>query len=152
MCTLHRWLERYHNGKSVSKVYKAILLGPGKREIEMVVNKLKNTVKIYNQWELNDYLGVKVERKKIDQKNGQKHTVTVNIERPGVSGSKYLEPTNYNNQPFTIVLFHAHACFSLLHACMHVMFIYILSLLYRFEITLKHGHIMGCSYIFLASG
>ncbi len=41
-----------------------MLLGPNKKEIEDLVEKLAEAFKIEDQGDLSDYLGIKIERKK----------------------------------------------------------------------------------------
>jgi len=55
----------FYHGSTIFIVYTddTILLGPNKKEIEDLVEKLAETFKIEDQGDLSDYLGIKIERK-----------------------------------------------------------------------------------------
>jgi len=56
----------FYYGKTIFIVYTddTILLGPDKKEIEMLLKKIGNIFKIEDQGDLGDYLGIKIERHK----------------------------------------------------------------------------------------
>ncbi len=55
----------FYHGSTIFIVYTddTILLGPNKKEIEDLVEKLAEAFKIEDQGDLSDYLGIKIERK-----------------------------------------------------------------------------------------
>ena len=62
----------FYYGKTIFIVYTddTILLGPDKKEIEMLLKKIGNIFKIEDQGDLGDYLGIKIENIRMGLLNG----------------------------------------------------------------------------------